>query len=572
MNTIHTLRLKLRKTTLCVVASVLATLAACTSGGRIKGELPRIDSLTETDQRAAIARIDSIKHSYGGRMGRSDEMRLALLRAKAANKLGMPLSRDSLRLLDGYFNDNGTHNERMLIKYIIGCSYLNDKDAPSALKRFHEAAGCADTTDTSCDWRTLHKVHAQAGLLLYLQNALYDAKEEYKQAFQYALKAKDTLNALITIEQKANIYMSENKTDSAIMLRKRLYTLYIKHGFIENAALSLGPIVDDLAKTGKLDVAKRYLDNYEKSGGLFDSLGNIEKGREIHYYIKGVYFLEAGKLDSAEYLFRKCIKSAERTTTIQTAFKGLARLYKQLNRPDSVAKYAELVNALQDSAYNKDVAQHLQQMQAMYNYELHEQRANEAENKSAGIKTICISITAILLLVIITMTIHIEKRKKLRIKEMPNPGKNTDEYGKPQEGQQLETAPTINESTKNTGQHEIEKPFDPQGKQPMFTDEPIIRQLNTHLKKDMKCMTTKECVRLKELFDNFEPLRHWENKLNDNEYIMCLLAKTGFSPKDISTLMGLSQPNVSNMRKRLFEKMAGKSGSAKDFDKFIIDL
>ena len=189
MNTIHTLRLKLRKTTLCVVASVLATLAACTSGGRIKGELPRIDSLTETDQRAAIARIDSIKHSYGGRMGRSDEMRLALLRAKAANKLGMPLSRDSLRLLDGYFNDNGTPNERMLIKYIIGCSYLNDKDAPSALKRFHEAAGCADTTDTSCDWRTLHKVHAQAGLLLYLQNALYDAKEEYKQAFQYALKA-----------------------------------------------------------------------------------------------------------------------------------------------------------------------------------------------------------------------------------------------------------------------------------------------------------------------------------------------------------------------------------------------
>ena len=256
--------------------------AACTSGGRIKGELPRIDSLTETDQRAAIARIDSIKHSYGGRMGRSDEMRLALLRAKAANKLGMPLSRDSLRLLDGYFNDNGTHNERMLIKYIIGCSYLNDKDAPSALKRFHEAAGCADTTDTSCDWRTLHKVHAQAGLLLYLQNALYDAKEEYKQAFQYALKAKDTLNALITIEQKANIYMSENKTDSAIMLRKRLYTLYIKHGFIENAALSLGPIVDDLAKTGKLDVAKRYLDNYEKSG---DCLTASEISRKVAKYI-----------------------------------------------------------------------------------------------------------------------------------------------------------------------------------------------------------------------------------------------------------------------------------------------
>ena len=134
---------------------------ACTCGGRMEAELSHIDSLTEADQSAAIARIDSITAASGG-MGRSVRMRLALLRAKACNKLQLPLNRDSLLMLDSYFADHGTPNERMLAKYIIGCSYLDDNDAPRALEYFHEAASMADTTNVDCDWRTLQKVHVQS--------------------------------------------------------------------------------------------------------------------------------------------------------------------------------------------------------------------------------------------------------------------------------------------------------------------------------------------------------------------------------------------------------------------------
>ena len=135
---------------------------ACTSGGRMEAELSHIDSLAEADQSAAIAHIDSITAASGGGMGRSVRMRLALLRAKACNKLLLPLNRDSLLMLDGYFTDHGTPNERMLAKYIIGCSYLDDNDAPRALEYFHEAASMADTTNVDCDWRTLQKVHVQS--------------------------------------------------------------------------------------------------------------------------------------------------------------------------------------------------------------------------------------------------------------------------------------------------------------------------------------------------------------------------------------------------------------------------
>ena len=68
---------------------------ACTGGGRMEAELSHIDSLAEADQSAAIAHIDSITAASGG-MARSVRMRLALLRAKACNKLLLPLNRDSL--------------------------------------------------------------------------------------------------------------------------------------------------------------------------------------------------------------------------------------------------------------------------------------------------------------------------------------------------------------------------------------------------------------------------------------------------------------------------------------------
>ena len=554
---------------------------ACTCGGRMEAELSHIDSLTEADQSAAIAHIDSITAASGGSISRSVRMRLDLLRAKACNKLLLPLNRDSLLMLDGYFTDHGTPNERMLAKYIIGCSYLDDNDAPRALEYFHEAASMADTTNMDCDWRTLQKVHVQSGLLLYNKDALHDADEEYKLAFKYAIKAKDTLNALLAIEQKTNIYMAEGKTDSLIKLRKKLYSLYMKNGYTENAAMSLGPIVVDLVKMGELDEAKRYLDNYERNSGLFDSLGNIEKGREIHYYIKGTYYLEAGKPDSAEYFFRKCASSTTELAVIQPAFKGLMRLYKQLNLPDSMAKYAELVNVLQDTVYNKDMMQHLQQMQAVYNYDRH---VEMAEKESAYFKALGTAVALILLLVIIYMVGYIIRKRKLRLREKHKLEQSIGELQNANHGleamnesQRKETRQIIDEKTKEIEQlrqekQNLEKQFDCQPKQPLFADEPIVRLLDENLRKAPNSMTSDEYHRLKELFTGFEPLSRWEKMMSSNEYQVCLLVKVGFSPKDISILMGLSLSNISNIRKRLFEKMTGRKGSAKDFDKFIMSL
>ena len=192
---------------------------ACTCGGRMEAELSHIDSLTEADQSAAIAHIDSITTASGGGMARSVRMRLALLRAKACNKLLLPLNRDSLLMLDGYFTDHGTPNERMLAKYIIGCSC------------FQKAISCADTLDNkNCDYNTLSRIYAQLGNLQRKQMLPIEAFEAARYSIKYALAANDSMYAVSVYEQTSLIYHQIGCYDSAMSISIKSAQWYKEHG------------------------------------------------------------------------------------------------------------------------------------------------------------------------------------------------------------------------------------------------------------------------------------------------------------------------------------------------------
>ena len=62
-------------------------------------------------------------------------------------------------------------------------------------------------------------------------------------------------------------------------------------------------IIEPYLKLGQYDKAKDCILSYEKYSGVFDKNGNIEKGREVFYYDKGLYFMAVNQLDSAECYF-----------------------------------------------------------------------------------------------------------------------------------------------------------------------------------------------------------------------------------------------------------------------------
>ena len=565
----------------CIVPTLLSVVSCGQQAA--DRDIAVADSLSEAAPQRAMTLIDSLEGESA--MNKSRHMKLLLLKAKVRNKLAMPMSTDSLKDIADYFDKHGDSNERMLAYYIIGCAYQRSQDAPMALQYFHEAATKADTTDSSCDFLTLHRIHAWSAEILKSQFAFSDAFHENSLAFKYAMKAKDTLNAIITYEKKSNIYNALGISDSAIFIRKKLYGLYSKYGYEKEAVRSLGLLINYGVENKELSDVKHYINLYEHKSGNFNDKGDIKKGVEIYYVAKGRYLAEINELDSAEYYFRKCARTAKNYSDLKYCFDDLADIYRKRNRPDSVAKYADLARMMTDSAYAQMSTEHLQQMQAMYNYNRYRQTAEEAEKDALRTKYISIIIIMAIMAAAIggalAVRTYIMRKRRARVDEIKEYKRKINELEMSRaelesinSGLNAEVNRMIEEKTKKIDilKTEYEKNFNNVKDKDLFECEPIVIQIRWKARKTTKPMDKDEISRLKELFKDYRPLSNWENTLNNNEYLICLLVRLDFVPAEICILTDLSSSNISNIRKRLLEKMTGREGSPKDFDKYIKSL
>ena len=571
---------------LLLAVSIVPTLLSVVSCGQQAADrdIAVADSLSEAAPQRAMTLIDSLEGE--STMNKSRHMKLLLLKAKVRNKLAMPMSTDSLKYIADYFDKHGDSNERMLAYYIIGCVYQRSQDAPMALQYFHEAAAKADTTDSSCDFLTLHRIHVWSAEILKNQRAISDAFHENSLAFKYAMKAKDTLNAIITYEQKANIYSKQYLIDSVISIREKLYGLYSKYGYKREAAYSLGPLIDIYAKNGNISKAKHALDVYEKMSGRFDKYGKIKKGLEIFYAIKGYYYLSINDYDSARLCFDKCLRTTSNyPNDFGYSYEGLTELYKKLHRPDSVAKYSELTRQMTDSFYARMSTEHLQQMQAMYNYNRYRQNAEEAEKDALRTKYISIIIIMAIMAAAIggalAVRTYIIRKRRARVNEIKEYKRKINELEMSKtelesinSGLHAEVNRMIEEKTKEIEvlRAEYEDKFKDIKDKMIFEDKPVIKRIKQHARKTHSRIGKEDSGLLKEMFRDYKPLSKWENTLNDNEYLICLLIRLNFVPAEICILTDSSSSNISNIRKRLLVKMTGHEGSPKDFDKYIKSL
>lgn len=583
------------------------------------------DSLTEANQQEAVRYIDSVARADKG-MSRNDRMKLLLLRMKALNKMDCPLDTDTLASLVKYFDNHGSANDRMLANYILGCYYIGKGNSPEAMRYLHLAAEAADTTDAGCDWRTLHKVHVHTAQQLMYQNALMDAIDENTLALKYAMATKDTFNAIITLEQRSNIYLNQKQDDKAFDIKSKLYGMYKNHGYAKEAAISLGMLVRMQAERGNLAEAKRCIDIYEKESGLIDSNDNIEKGRESYYVNKAIYLTKVNKLDSAEYYFRKCVNTTNQLNNQKDCYIGLSDLYKRRHNLDSVAKYSDLARITTDLMYAEMNTTHLQQMRAMYNYNEYKLSAEVYKRKALSARLTTIIIALVVSILAICVAVYIRKKRKARRMEVLKYERSIAELEKARqelytvnERQQAEMARMIKEKTdeierqRKTDEsyiHELERSRDAlydlsekqkaefnrlirakdtqidqlyQEKQKYeiktkanninkYSDEPIVKQLKYHARHDFTPMTKEEVSRLKELFVGEERFSKIENIVNEYEYQVCMLIRTGFTPSDICILMNSSKSSIANVRKKLYTKLMGRNGSSKDFDVYINSL
>ena len=499
----------------------------------------------------AIAVLDSIGDDG---LSRSQRMRHLLLLTNAQNKCDTVFRSDSIqRLLVDYYESHGTANERMLAHYLLGRALYDMGEVPAALESFQDATSSADTTSSNCDLHLLSRIHGQTARLFLEQEASQNALDEINKTIHLARLSKDTLMLLAMIAQIPLVYEMENMPDSVIAASEHVSDIYNKLGLKTEAARALGPSIEYLIRSSQLSKAKHHMDIFENHSGWYHD-GNVLKGHEIYYYIKGLYYLKTGKLDSAELYLRKELSSVEGLHEKILGFQGLCQLYKQKSTPDSMAKYAMNCQNLTNLYYDELAATNVQRLQAAYNYnrlrKIAEEKSAEAKNAHFKSAILILALALMLLLLCIVVIYYRQKKKDFRESEKQL-------YDKLRKIEQ--------------GQKQRDSEAEAELRELRLLRNDVVLRLKEKAQRANSNIPLKDWLSLQETIKEELPVFYsticMVQGLRQEEINVCMLIRLQFKPKEICNITGLSPQVITNMRKRLLNKIFGKAeGGSKDFD------
>lgn len=354
----------LTATTVALLSLAAVMLFSGTCSSPYDAQLRNIDSLMDSNPRAAydsLSLFDSL-HLYDG--DRAGQMRLQLLLAKAQNKLYRPMPSDSSFMeVVSYYDRHGSANDRMLSRYLLGCIYRDMRDAPMALECFIDAAEQADTTSSDCDFRTLFTVYGQMASIYQNQYLPDLAMQAYTRYSKYALKSGDIYSYIRGREFIGGTCFSLGDTARAVSMFKDCIKLYTRHGMNKAAASASPVLIKTYIARGQYDSAHIYIKLFENKSGLFAD-ERIVPERMHYYYTKGLYQIGIGKIDVAEYYFRKLLGSS----FAYEACKGLLSVYRLKMDIDSISKYSLLSEKAMDDILSRSQAEAVIRATALYDY------------------------------------------------------------------------------------------------------------------------------------------------------------------------------------------------------------
>lgn len=583
------------------ILSVVAIALGVVSCGRtgISKSVVMADSLSQSDPAAAMAFIDSIT-ARNENMSTDSRMRLGLLRTKAQNSAGVMFTSDSvMRNIVEYYESEGDADDCMLAYYLMGSVYRDLGDSPLALQYFNKAAEQADTTSADCDYRLLCRIHGQAANLFLKQEIPYYALKEFAIAERYAMTAGDTLSALVFHEQRANAYYLLNMPDSVKAVSEHVAALYSQYGYSAHAALAVGALVHQMLRCENYSAAKEYMDIYDRyvfAGGK-DKMA--EEGRDVYYSYKGGYYLGINKTDSAEYFFRKGLSCSSSFSNTESACRGLAALYKQLNQADSLVKYTEMARVANDSAYASMTTEKLLHMKTLYDYGQQQRIASDERERADNALLAIVLIVASF--VVILLVFFVFYYRKLLFKEKENERMQKEWHEMELENRKHRENIRMLKQTKedlNVLLRQYEGEIEQLVKEKTAAVEDLQRKISEYDKNSQERYRKKKNVELynssivirfhyfaekvmaspafddwKELYKfvskELPELAEYKDTLKNGEYEICVLVRLGFAPSEIGILTGRKLSDIANIRKRLLLKLSNREGSAKDFDVYM---
>ena len=563
----------MKRTIGILTVGVLLLLTGC-GGDGYTSPLRAIDSVINEKPDSALRLLDSLS-TEAATWPKSQRMRHSLLTLKAQNKAYVPFTSDSLaRDLVGYYDNNGSSNDRLLAHYLLGCVYRDLGEAPHAVGCYLDAISLADTTAADCDYHTLAVTYSQMAKIYHQQLLLTDEIEAQKHSSHYALLDGDTCIAIFNKDLIASTYLLLNRNDSAECLLKEDIDLYIKHGYQQEAMqASLSLLYMYVKSSDRLPEAKQLIDQFESESDWFDSHHELPPSRRQYYSYKGQYFDRTGNLDSAEYYYRKIYRPNMGPVDKDPMYRGLLSVFKKRHQADSIAKYALLYGEANDSSIAKKDQALTAQMASLYNYNRYQREALESENKAleAQNRLLYLCIFVVLGLLVLAYTgkklLRWRREKLLELKsrsqvvEILQNEVLQHEHEKTQMAEEKSLLAKENHSLKEEiGQMKIRENATASDN---LSDEPIVKRVN-ELAQKPRTMTQEEWRLLTKVFARYCPQLLSDLRQNNASQIMirvCMLSALGVRHNEQAALLDITKQEVTNAKTAINQKIFNQNTS-----------
>ena len=586
---------------------------SCDGMGHPTIDFRKVENLMPQHPDSALMLLEQIENKEN--LSRKDKAHYSLLLTEAEDKTYVTHTTDSLiSIAADYYEKTDDLGRKAKAWYYKG---RINQDLGHPLKAQEYYLKALRDEEKIEDHALLGRIHNHIGMLYAYQKVYEKALPFQKKAVENFHLINDSTGQVFALRDLGRTFLMLGLQDSSIICNQKAIALMRKR----------------IIPSVYTELAGLYIDRQrleEAHGLLRTSLQNVAKPQAKYpvYLVLGELYKKSGQIDSARFYLQACINSAPLPETRAGGLFHLKEIALEKGQWEQAALLSKQYELLKDSIEQGKNAESIRNVQAFYSYNEIEQDLWEARlyaSKQKSFYSLLITACLFLLTVALLRFIHYRRERKSLLQRL----KANEEQIQRNE-QTLKNISDVKDSLQNeiqiykTKERQLSKEKDEQLKR---TNEEIrqkimqleklshtkdeleknlltLRSENSNLKKreqareeERKKIEESERLQNERLYDKFRSPAGWEptdtdwhklfisvdklypkmvttlqksTSLNESERKICYLSKIGVKPGAIEIL--LSKGNVSVYRKRLYEKLTKKEGTAKDFDKYISDI
>ena len=512
-----------------------------------------------------------------------------LMKAKYMLKSGARFTSDSaIRAVAGYYDRHGDDNHRMFSKLLLGCVNYTMGDNTEAMLNLEAAAASADTTSDDCLYVVLGQVYAHLSQVYLDEYMPRNVIRASRLCYRYSMKAGDTLTALSGLDHISNAYIFMGQPDSAVAITLRSSRLFRESGYVEASAISQAKLIEIYLDRNDTANAARCMTVFDRDSRVIDPHGDAKPDYQGIYYVKAIYSVCTNRLDSAAYWLGK-IRQIDKPTVAmrEAAAYGLWQMYDKMGAKDSALKYATESSELSDSLTKEIMKNACSVVQAQYERTSLRGQVADKALEAERMKTTALAVALMLFAVLSVFMYVVRKRREEMRRRERHHRQDIEALARAQT--ELQQLLTLTEGERDALIREksdaierlqslesLQRRVDEATVEERLANAGIARRFRQIALNPVTKPTNEEWQALRSMLNSevpgFYSTLNNGHILRPDEYNLCMLLRLHFKPLEISNLTGISQKNVSAMRRRLLQKVLGRDGKPGEFDDFIMGI